>query len=802
MAQETNEQVASYFQEAITLRLCIESNLDDYKFGSQGGHIVYIMDANVVVFFLDPKKELDHVQLFSNQVVDNLAGTALVTAEFLFSRGLAGQNGYPALLAPSHSEDLSDVCHAILRRSANYREDIPRQLSEQARTALKAAIDRVHDPNTSPAKAAEVLLREVPEAAAILSDDLREVNELLRLFKNDLVRSLAVHPEVTGDILSVSNAHSGEVQKWTKLILLERRAHRRPGLEGRFGAGNTQKAKRDAEALVQTILLDETVQRQNRKTRYVMVTADRSLFDAYARWYWTEGVLEKKRFVLRTPLQYVPILNVLEMPTGIESSNLIQQTSVALDTLLAPLRAADPHRYPLSLSVLRLLAKLASDDENLRNTVAKIYGSNPFEFPQHESNLFFQVRKEWQQVFDASLVLNAELIRRRMHEDFSALALRLRTDVDLRDSIENFQRNAVEQLTRAHLVVNAGVSIRRLIEGVRDAGLRARGSLPVQSRFRRILAGRSLHEALDEIAEGKNYDLLASVDQALQRQMNYQTWFFAACVAYRCNRWNTALQHASVALERLASEDAATQLRERDEIVYLIAASTRYALPDAAAIKRARELLAEAISGARNRSDHFNLSRAYSQQSSLVLHVLFQIKFVSEALPAVAELQCDELLPQLKNDLIGAIEAFGKAERQHQPASEQNALVMNQVRRQVWANVVSADLLGHLARDDDTLFRPLAMDAELAKRAISELEVMFTGDQLPLILSAELIVLKYCRRLLTRSEAMKGLREIETRAAAEVLTELDKAELKQFRSVLERGAGVSAANTLSEVVRH
>jgi transposase len=50
---------------------------------------------------------------------------------------------------------------------------------------------------------------------------------------------------------------------------------------------------------------------------------------------------------------------------------------------------------------------------------------------------------------------------------------------------------------------------------------------------------------------------------------------------------------------------------------------------------------------------------------------------------------------------------------------------------------------------------------------------------------------------------MKELREIETRAAAEVLTELDKAELKQFRNVLERGTGVSAASSaLSEVVRH
>jgi hypothetical protein len=95
------------------------------------------------------------------------------------------------------------------------------------------------------------------------------------------------------------------------------------------------------------------------------------------------------------------------------------------------------------------------------------------------------------------------------------------------------------------------------------------------------------------------------------------------------------------------------------------------------------------------------------------------------------------------------------------------------------------------------------MDAESAKRAISELEVMFRGDQLPLILRAELMVLKFCRRLLTRSEAMKELREIETRAAAEVLTELDKAELKQFRNVLERGTGVSAASSaLSEVVRH
>jgi hypothetical protein len=792
MTEKLNEALsASYFQEAVTLRLCLESNLADYNFAKSGGRIVYIMDANVVVFFLNPRIEPRHVRLFSGTPAENLAATAIVTAEFLFSRGLAGQSGYPPLLAPSHAEDLWDVCDGILRRSRDTRSSIS-NLSYSTREKLGQLLGDVQQGRIPTQRAAAVLLRDVPEAAAILSDELRELSQLLRLSKNDMIRPLSVHPDATEDILSVFHAHRDEVVAWTRRISRERGhqdSSRVPTRQRTHGTAD-RRSQRDAEALVQTIVLDGDARNEGSNIRYVLVTADRALFDSYASWYWDEGVQRRERFVLRMPQQYAPILNVLEMPNGIEDSDIIQRTSLALDTLLAPLRSADPHRYPQNLSLLRILARLTSNNEELQKTITEFYDGNPFQFKDDSMELFEQIKTEWRQAFDAGVVLNAELIGRRMREEFEPLALLLRSDADLFEYVQKFQKDAIEHLARAHLLINTRVSIKRLMEDVPPAvsGYRGRAPLIVRSRFHQILPEKSLHEALDEIARREDLELLNIVDHELQGRMNYETWFFAACVAYRCGRWNTALQHAATALDLLTVESAEMQRRERDEIVFIIAAATRYALPDRGAITRALELLIESITTGRERNDQFSVTRALGQRCALVLHLLYRDYFLSGDTPTVLrDLGVDTLLQDFRDDLGGAVYAYEQMQVHHSNSFETYAREI--LRKQVWANIISADLLANITRSEYEFASRLAPPASLAKRALDELSVILEDNPYPIISTAELIMVKYYRRLVTRSDAKKLIREANhpPGGSSEILTDLDQAEFASFEAILDGG---------------
>src|SRR5262245_3501715 len=318
-----------YFQEVVELRLCLQWNADDYEFAQKGGRIVYLMDANIVVFFMNPVLEAHHVDAFdSGEPGRHAVATALVTAEFLFSRGLNGQDGYPALIAASHAEELGHIVGAM-RPAAGASLAKPHILAEKTREDLKVLIEQVRHGKIPRDDAVKRLRRLVPEfATELLESGYQEANQFLRLYQEDLIRPLAVHSEATKDILDVRQSGVAEVEKWTGIILpermrtLEARANRSVREGGQRSPqrpkhSERKRARRDAEALVQTMRLDEAAREARQPTRYVLVTADRALFDAYAKWFWHDGNQKQMRFVLRHPLQYVPMLNLVDMPNGI-----------------------------------------------------------------------------------------------------------------------------------------------------------------------------------------------------------------------------------------------------------------------------------------------------------------------------------------------------------------------------------------------------------------------------------------------------------------------------------------------------
>src|ERR1700748_1304154 len=100
-----------YLQDGADLRVALQYNLLDWEFTQKGGRIVYLVDANVVRLFLSPSAE--DVTPFTGDQGQYLEKTAVVTAEYLFSRQLPGQGGAPVLIAPGHGDDLGYIIGAL-----------------------------------------------------------------------------------------------------------------------------------------------------------------------------------------------------------------------------------------------------------------------------------------------------------------------------------------------------------------------------------------------------------------------------------------------------------------------------------------------------------------------------------------------------------------------------------------------------------------------------------------------------------------------------------------------------------------
>jgi len=790
-----------YFQEVVELRLCLQWNADDYEFAQKGGRIVYLMDANIVVFFMNPVLEAHHVDAFdSGEPGRHAVATALVTAEFLFSRGLNGQDGYPALIAASHAEELGDVLGAM-QRPADPPPEMPRILARTTRDALKMLIQRVRRGQIDRSDAVNQLRRLVPEfATELLESGFQQANQFLRLYREDLIRPLAVHSEATTEILDIRQSGAAELDRWTKIIMPERmrahaRSNRHAGERGRRGAAPSvyseqKRARRDAEALIQTMRLDEAARHAKQPTRYVLVTADRALFDAYANWFWGDGGGDQRqaRFVLRYPLQYVPMLNLMDMPNGIERSDIFERTRNALDTLLAPLRAVDPRRYPESLSMHRILARVTADDQKLQEALKRLYGHNPFELEAGSAPLFQQIKVDWEQGFRSGVVLNAELMRRRARAEFEPLVCLLREDVDLRTAILQDQQRILTQLEAAHLAVNTRVSVARLmgIDQTDGAGP-PRGMLAIRAAFPRIIGDASLENVLEDLASGRDAQLAHRIEKILQGPLDHQTLFFAACLAHRCSRWHTALHYGERALALLQAEHVASTAgsfeAELHEIGYLVASATRYAVPSADAIRRAIALLVEGRTYARKQKDRFGLARALCEFSTLVLGVAYRDRLLGSAVDATDPIGTEDI-KRLPEQLKAATAAL--AELRHSTPSPELSAALETLEFQAWGNVISAEVISRLEPTSarGQWFRP---PPDLLDRALSAMGAKLEADRYLPVIEAEHIMARFWGGRLTRNEATRLLRAAQERSAAgrHRLTDLDEAEFKRFAVILD-----------------
>jgi hypothetical protein len=411
-----------YFDEAATLRLNLGLLQEDLAFAESGGKIVYLVDSDIVSLFLRPEREARCVVPFGGQPAENYAApTAMITAEILFSGSLVGQHGEPLLIAPAHAEEVA-AFKAWLGMAAEQETDHKELASGPINDQLRQLARKLGNGEVDYNWAAIEISGLLPSFS---KESWEGAHHLARLTNERLLRPLAHHGAVTECVMSPDPT---TVAEWIQRISRERLPS---------SSRNELGHMRDAEALAQVILMNESSDKQ---TRYVLVTADRSLFGAYTTWYWNT---KPDIYVMRSPLQYTPILSSHEMPF----SQTRDWISGALDALFADLRTMD-QAYPLSLSqYITLVSEGAAAASSLR----RIYGFNPLGLSKSDIHIFRQLREGWHKASREGVMLNAAAISRRTNVALEPLVEILRTDDDLRLAILENQRSTLEQIEAGHL---------------------------------------------------------------------------------------------------------------------------------------------------------------------------------------------------------------------------------------------------------------------------------------------------------------------------------------------------------------
>jgi hypothetical protein len=549
----------TYFQEASLLRTCLAYNEEDYRFAEEGGRITYLFDANIIAFFLHPERENERRKITAFRSDGRAKGyasaTALITAEYLFSRRLAGQHNNPPLIGPTHGDDLADIIDRI-------RFDVEREADASTsennisyiQNELDEIFERIRDNRfRSISQVAAALRRFVPKLADELEDTYVGLQQLARLYDQDLIRPLALHTSATLEILYPDEER---VNRWTDLIRKERIAQRKPG--------SHEKSRRDAVALIQTMLLDEAAKTSaDPEKRYVLVTADMALYDAYTRWYWDNQSNQGRRFVLRLPIQYIPILNTLEMPNHIHSADITKKAMLALDSLFGNLKTVEQFNYQQKLAYYRL--EYPGTPEDRQATIAFFGGIDPFEFAV---DAFIAARQEWSKCYANATVLNASLMHRRHSEAFDGLVRALMKHPSLREAIARDQLDGLGRIVGAHASY------------VTPAIARDLASIPGHRiPFLLRLEACGLPPSLTELLRGEDHQLndqiQRDVTDIVGDAQSLRSLLLAAVVAFRNGRWVGARAFARHALSGdvngiEGAEPVVYELR------YLAAASTRH----------------------------------------------------------------------------------------------------------------------------------------------------------------------------------------------------------------------------------
>ncbi|TNE66390.1 MAG: hypothetical protein EP335_03745 [Alphaproteobacteria bacterium] len=316
----------NYMNDLLQFRIEMANNLADHSNPLQS---IYVVDTNVARMFLTSKGEAPNVNPFPSgkrdYSEDFWRATVGITAEYIFSRSLPGQKGYPVYIEQGHAQELLGYRHALFADAEKYQSHkFLRSLEADLSSAVSSSLKDIQDNRDKPEILRQILESDVPELITRFElDNLAAAMQLDRLTREELIRPLSLSTYMNQKLL---NPPDEDVEEWIDVLSAYN--------SSRAGRRTPKALKTDARCLAIIFALNEYCLSNNIPARYLFVTTDHKIPAAVALYLDRKNLPFEKDFVRRFS-QFVPILNFQDMPNFVSRSQVTFELIRAVDSLLA-----------------------------------------------------------------------------------------------------------------------------------------------------------------------------------------------------------------------------------------------------------------------------------------------------------------------------------------------------------------------------------------------------------------------------------------------------------------------------------
>lgn len=624
-------EVLDYILKAAEVRSTVESNIEDYNAIAAPDRLAfnYVFDTNVVVFYMDPVSEADNLaglELNQEAGADPLineaadpgngpldsaaAGVAICTAEYLFSRHLTGQYGFPIHMSDEHLEELVNKMERMFTDARErFRKD-PRYAA-----AIEAQSDDdgegAHITEEQRSVETDVTLRLGELAEEIIDIDSlatsgdgtltpamrhqREkvvgsiITNITEFTKESLGRYLMLQQTVkrvisTGSIIPLSDhAYYPHIDR--KMIGNRSELFRsfKKKIEEVSKRDQSKSKNRNARLIdndVKTILTLEAVNRYSEQVRsgqagsvgdddgqdnvlMIFVTADRTLKNAYEEWRYEQKTTHLPVFrCVRHVSQYSPMFNIKEMKNRVDDDMGIERIKDSLDFLFSNIIGADdnyPHSLPRLVSQGRAYVtdgkKSAADQK--WDGILRAFREDVNWF---DRDVYLKIREDWLSYRRDVLTLNLIYLQSRL-EQLRDLYRSLDSSESIRQIILDLIEESLSSFSLAHVEANLLLCVSTL--RARDVGkferLEGSGLFMVFHYFDEWTGERSIRDFLRDLMRLETHDAIHAAIRPLisrirESKGDCRGLFLAACIAFRCSQWGSAMQYAENAMEMLTKQ--------------------------------------------------------------------------------------------------------------------------------------------------------------------------------------------------------------------------------------------------------
>ena len=659
--------------------------MQDYALAKRCGYrLVYVFDANIVGFFLSPEHELHHIKSIAPER-PSLRLTSLLTAEFLFSRRLAGQWGDAPYLAPSHAEDVASMLGKLRIKLSEIDLDAPAPPARDADAILRI-IENLQRGAQPTHEILERIARILPEAVRpLVEQPALEARQFVRLHEQDLLRPLWLDRQLTEDIADPATAI---IDAWTRRLR-------------KTGRAVDQRTTRDAKTLAQIELLNAAMIEANEPVRYLFVSSDSFVQRAYHAWYWQA---DQPFFALRQPIQYLPMLNVEEMDNDIESSDLVAITRRTLDVCFASVESAD-ERYPL---VLPQLVEDADDSDSA------LFHDGPL-----AAEMLDELELRWAEAEDNAVALSADMLRHR--KEYSLGPLRdVLASRHFKEVALDYQARLIGEVESHHLSLIAQSDLADIVarlEQVEVVGPR-RAPLLMRADFSPFIEEQALDDVLESFHGELDRSSIRTLTDRIKKQPGALALLFTAMIAFRAGQWTTSGNLAARAKTAFAAEgalrDDAAHAHLEWDAAHLFCLAARFDGSIADVAGHIGSVVVDAIDACVEAGDHFGHCRALHDGAAGRIQTVVTARLrgidLDQAYLAVLLDEASDLLSRIED---------GVAVRDQGANDEDEAFSILAIQQSVSIlnYVTAARLLGHGTRMSDAGIAAAVRTADKASQA-------------------------------------------------------------------------------------